>query len=113
MEKNKLKRKKEIGINIRGIFYPPESDECKSVIDSITNLHHMVSRNLAHQKKHFLLGPVQQKALVMASLYLNQSKEVQLHVIDLSLNDEIELEFKRQLNKLYTNEYLKQSKVVI
>lgn len=73
----------------------------------------MVSRNIAHQKKVFLLGPVQQKALVMASLYLNQSKEVQLHVIDLSLNDEIELEFKRQLNKLYTNEYLKQSKVVI
>lgn len=109
-ERNKLRRKQEVGINLKGIFFPPESQECKTVLDSIANLHIMIDRNIKHQRKSFQLGPVSEKALILASLYRNPADEVQLCIHDISLDDSIELAWKRQLNKLYLKEYLKPPK---
>lgn len=98
----------EIGVNVKGTFYPPESQECQNILGSVSSLHHVMMRNVRNQKKEFHLGPIREKALIMASLYLNNDNEVQLYIIDISLDDKIELAWKRQLNKLYLKEYLKQ-----
>lgn len=97
----------EIGINLGGTFYPPESEECKEVLRSVSVLHNKTMLNIRRQSKKFNLGPIQEKSLIMARLYLNQGQDVQLSIIDLSLDDKIELSWKRQLNKLYIKEYLK------
>lgn len=99
----------ETGINIKGIFCPPESQECQGILSSVSTLHNVIMRNIKQQKKYFNLGPIREKALVMGSLYLNDQREIQLYIIDISLNDKIELAWKRQLNKLYLKEYLKKT----
>ena len=111
MERNKAKNIHETGINIKGTYYPPESEECQSVIKNVSILHNAMMRNLRLRKKEFHLGPIQKKALILANLYLNNSNEVQLYIIDISLDDKIELVWKKQLNKLYIKEYLKKPKV--
>lgn len=108
MEKNKLKRTTEVGINIKGKFYPPESSECQAVLRSCTILHSMIARNISEMKTDFQQGPVQKKALVLAHLYVNNKNgKVQLNIIDISLNDKIELAWKKQITKLYIKEYMK------
>lgn len=97
-------------MNIHGRFFPPESNECKSVFKSILVLQNMIHRNLQLQNKEFHLGPIPEKTLILGFPYFNKSNEVQLNVIDISLNDKIELAWKQQLNRIYTNEYLKQTK---
>jgi len=99
----------EIGVNLGGTFYPSESKECQEVLRSVSVLHNKMMLNIRRQNKKFNLGPIQEKALIMAGLYLNQDQEVQLYIIDISLDDKIELPWKRQLNKLYIKEYLKKS----
>jgi hypothetical protein len=108
MERNKLIRKKEVGINIKGKFYPPESRECKAILRSLTILHSMIARNVSGLRKDFQQGPLQKKALVLANLYTNNKNgKVQLNIIDISQNDKIELAWKRQISKLYLKEYMK------
>lgn len=68
----------------------------------------MTFKNLRKKRKTFELGPISEKALILASLYTSQpSKEVHLNVIDISLDDKLELAWKRQLNNLYSRHYLK------
>lgn len=110
-ERNKLKRKYEIGINVRGKFYPPDSLECQSILNNISNLHNMMLREMKKHRRVFQQGPIAEKALVHASLYQTAKNEIQLNILDISFDDNIELAWKRQLNKLYLKEYLKQSKV--
>lgn len=109
MEKNKLKQRRSTGTNIHGQFLPPDSKENLSILKNIAILHNAVSKNIRHQRKKFELGPVNEKALISAWLYLDKDQEVQLGIFDLWLNDEIELGWKQHLNKIYINEYLKTS----
>lgn len=102
MERNKLKRKREVGINIRGEFHAPESQECQSIVNSISILHNIIARNAKQQQKDFKLGPMNEKALIKAYPYTNHLNETQLNVLEISLNDDIELAWKRQINKLYS-----------
>lgn len=106
MERNKLKRKKEIGINVGGKFHRPESEMNLSIMKNLSILQAATVRNVREQSMSFLLGPIKQKALIQATPYKNNKNEVQLSIIEISLDDEIELAFKRQLNKLYLKEYL-------
>lgn len=102
MERNKLKRKKEVGINIRGEFHAPESQECRSILNSISILHNIIARHAIQQRRDFKLGPMSEKALIKAYLYSNHLNETQLNIVEMSLNDDIELAWKRQINKLYS-----------
>lgn len=110
LNKNRLKQKQEIGLNIRGNFLPPESDACQAAFKSIEVLHNIIHRNLQLQRKEFQLGPIPKKTLILGFPYVNLSKQVQLHVVDISLNDKIELAWKQQLNRIYMKDYLKQAK---
>lgn len=107
LERNKVRQTKDVGINIKGVFHPPESQEYNEIISSIAKVHSAVGRNIKHHKKEFSLGPALKKALIFASLYATNDKQIQLHIIDLTFNDDIELAWKQQLNKLYLKEYLK------
>lgn len=107
LERNKLKHHQKVGMNLDGVFYPPDSEECQSVFTSVATLQNAMLRNIRPQKKDFQQGPVAEKALIHGYLYSTSSNELQLNVIDISLNDTIELAWKRQLNKLYLKEYLK------
>lgn len=42
-----------------------------------------------------------EKALIKAYPYVNHLNEIQLNVVEISVNDDIELAWKRQINKLY------------
>lgn len=108
MERNRLKRKKEVGINIKGKFYPPNSSQCQAILRSCSILHNLIAENISAMRKDFQLGPLAKKALVLGNLYTsNKNGKIQMNIIDISLNDKIELAWKRQLNKLYLKEYTK------
>lgn len=84
---------------------------CQSIIKSISILQAVTIENVREKKMSFLLGPMVEKALIHASLYKSKEGDVQLYITDISSDDEMELAWKRQLNKLYLKEYLRQSKV--
>ena len=108
MEKNKLKRKEEVGVNIRGKFYPPESKECHNVLESCRILNNMTAKNIIEKRRKFEQGPLKQKCLVFVNLYTNNKNgKNELNIINIYPNDKIELAWKRQLNKLYMKTYLK------
>jgi hypothetical protein len=111
VNRNKLRQKRETGININGKFIPPQSEECKSVLKHISIVQNMTFENIRRQRKKFELGPLSEKALVLGSLYKVSTQEVHVNVIDITLNDKLELAWKRQLNNLYTKQYLKPPKV--
>lgn len=111
VERNRAKKMQEIGVNVKGTYFPPDSKECQKILQSVSVLHNVVMRNIRRQKKEFQLGPIQEKALILASLYFNNENKIQLHIIDMSLDDKIELAWKQQLNKLYLKEYLKKAQV--
>ncbi|CRL00293.1 CLUMA_CG013566, isoform A [Clunio marinus] len=108
---NQLNRAKEIGINLKGTFHSPDSSECQEILQNISDLNSMTSSNIEHMRKVYQLGPIQQKALILATLYKTDENNVQLNMLDMSLNDRIELLWKQQLNRLYRKEYLNKSKV--
>lgn len=101
IERNKLKRKREVGLNLRGEFLAPDTQECKSILRNISILQNVISRNQNSSQKSFQLGPMKEKALIKAFLYPNYSNEVQLNIIEITPNDDIELAWKRQINRLY------------
>ena len=108
MEKNKLRRKEEVGVNVRGKFYPPDSNECQTVLESCRILNNMTARNIIQRNRNFQQGPLKQKSLVFVNLFTNnRNGNTELNIIDIYPNDKIELAWKRQLNKLYMKTYLK------
>lgn len=107
MEKNKMKHRRATGINIRGNFLPPDSIENLTILKNIAILHDETSKNIRQQRKSFELGPVNEKALVFGWLYLDKQQDVQLGIIDLWVNDQIEVAWKQHINRIYTNQFLK------
>jgi hypothetical protein len=106
-EANQLKRRRETGINIQGKFYPQESEESQFVFDSVTNLMHMIDKNLKQLHKKFQQGRLKEKVLVYAKPF-SFHDSIRLHIIDIWECDQIELAWKRNLNKIYNTQYLKQ-----
>jgi hypothetical protein len=106
--KNKLKRKEEVGFNIKGEFHPPDSPLCRSIVDSCRILHNSIANNLKAKRVDLRQGPQAEKALIFGNLFTNHTTgKIQFNIIDLSLNDHLELPWKRQLNKLYLKTYSK------
>lgn len=106
-EVNQLKRRRETGVNIQGKFYPSESEESQFVYNSVNNLQHMIEKNLKHVHKKFHQGPLKQKVLVYAKPF-SFHDTTRLHIIDLFECDNFELTWKRNLNKIYSTQYIKQ-----
>lgn len=105
-EVNQLKQRRETGVNIQGIFYPAESEESQFVFNSVGNLQKMIDKNLQHLHKKFNQGPMKEKVLVYAKPFTFHDS-IRLHIIDLWECDQMELTWKRSLNKLYNTQYLK------
>lgn len=106
-EVNQLKRRRETGINIQGKFYPSESEESQFVFNSVNNLQHMIEKNLKQAHKRFQQGPLKEKVLVYAKPF-SFHDTIRLHIIDLFECDNYELTWKRNLNKIYSTQYIKQ-----
>lgn len=105
-EINQLKRRREVGVNLFGKFYASNSEEGQYVFNCVGGLQKMIADNLQHQLKKFQQGPIQQKVLIYAKPFQFHG-ELRLYIIDLWECDHIELAWKRHLNRLYVNQYLK------
>ncbi|CAO1356757.1 unnamed protein product [Diamesa serratosioi] len=107
IEKNRLSRLRETGINVNGKYLDPQTKECQKVLQSVQRFQLMIHKNIDKQKHDYHLGPIAEKALLLARPYKTQTGETQLYIYDISLNDKIELYWKRSLSKIYNNQYLK------
>lgn len=105
-EVNQLKTRREVGVNLFGKFYASNSEDGQFVFNCVGNLQKMIDHNLKHQHKKFQQGPIQQKVLIYAKPFQFHD-ELRLYIIDLWECDHIELAWKRHLNRLYINQYLK------
>lgn len=105
-EVNQLKRRQEVGVNLFGKFYAADSEEGQYVFNCVGNLQKMIDQNLKQQHKKFHQGPLQQKVLIYAKPFQFHGEQ-RLYIIDLWECDQIELAWKRHLNRLYVNQYLK------
>lgn len=109
LDKNWLKQKRKVGLNIRGKFLPPDSVECQSLIKSAAVVQSMTEHNIQHQSKEFPLGPIPEKVQIHGFPYKVGSDQIQLHVVAINRDDKIELAWKRELNRVYENVYLKKT----
>lgn len=105
-EVNQLNAKKGTGFNIDGTFFGAGSEESQFICSSVSNLQKMIDKNLQHLHKEFHQGPLKQKVLVYAKPFTFHNS-IRLHIIDLWQCDHIELAWKRNLNKIYSTQYLK------
>lgn len=106
-EENQLKRRREVGVNLFGKFYPSNSQESQYVFNSANNLQKMISENLKDLHKKLQQGPIKEKVLIYAKPHIFHENEVRLYIIDLWESDKVELAWKRHLNRMYINQYLK------
>lgn len=103
----------KIGINVSGKFLHPKTNECQKILQTVSRFQKMIEKNIVEHTNDYQLGPVAQKALVLARPYKTASNETHLHVYDISLNDNIELYWKNSLNKVYRNQYLKSNRKLV
>jgi hypothetical protein len=107
-EKNRLKRKEEVGLNLGGNYFPPDTQLCKSIFSSCQILHNTINKNLKERRFDVQQGPILEKVLVFGNLFTyNESGKIGFNIIDISPNDSLELSWKRQINKLYLKNYSK------
>lgn len=97
----------ETGINVNGLYLDPKTKECQKILESVSNFQLMIGKNINKQKHDYQLGPIAEKALVLARPYKTATGDTELHIYDISLNDKIELYWKCSLSKIYNNQYLK------
>lgn len=68
----------------------------------------MIHNNLVEQKKSYRLGQLPQKGLALLRPYTHETtKEIHFAVLEISQDDDIERIWKRNLSKIYSNQYLK------
>lgn len=104
--KSTLERRKETGIKLNGQYYPSESEECQSVISNLKKLQIMVEKNLKSSERKFQLGALKQKALVYGTPIMRYDS-IRLNIFDISLDDELDLVWKQNINRLYSEMYFK------
>jgi len=104
--KTTLERRKETGIKLNGQYYPSESEECQTVISNLKKLQLMVEKNLKSSERKFSLGPLKQKALIYGSP-IKRYDSIRLNIFDISLDDELDLVWKQNINRLYSEVYFK------
>lgn len=95
------------GINVSGKYLGPETNECQKILETVSKFQQMIAKNITTQTNDYQLGPIAEKALLLARPYKTATNETHLHVYDISLNNKIELYWKNSLNKIYKNQYLK------
>lgn len=100
-------------MNVRGKYLDPKTNECQNILETVSRFQKMIEKNIVEQTNDYQLGPVAQKALVLARPYKTASNETQLHIYEISLNDNIELYWKNSLNKVYRNQYLKSNRKLV
>lgn len=105
-EVNQFKRRKEVGVNMFGAFFPTASDNGQYVLNCVGNLQKMIAKNFERLHKKFQQGPIKEKVLVYAKPF-HFHGTTRLYIIDLWECNQIELAWKRHLNRLYLNQYLK------